>query len=180
MEPLLAAAALAASAAPPAVAIPPQPALTREIEARDAELFRLVFETCDPQALRAMLAPDIEFYHDKGGVIRSADAFLDDYRKTCDSWKAPNAWRSRRALVRASLHVDPVPGYGAIEAGEHLFYERQGNGPEKLVGRATSPSSGCAVPTAPRACPASSVTATRRRGKGRRAGRRGHLGRPSM
>jgi hypothetical protein len=139
MPPFLLAAALAASAAAPApaVAIPPQLALTQEIEARDTELFRLVFETCDPERLRALIAPDLEFYHDKGGVMRSADTFLADYRKTCDSWKAPNAWRSRRALVKASLQVDPVPGYGAIEAGEHLFYERQGNGPEKLVGRAT-------------------------------------------
>ena len=39
-------------------------------------------------------------------------------------------------LVRSSLAVDPVPGHGAIETGEHLFYERKGEGPEKLVGRA--------------------------------------------
>ena len=139
MPPVLLAAVLAAAAplAAPAVTIPDQPALTQAIAARDAEIFRLVFESCEPERLEAMLAPDIEFYHDKGGVVaRSAADFLADYRKTCESWKAPNAWRSRRALVPGSLHVDPVPGYGAIEAGEHLFYERQGNGPEKLVGRA--------------------------------------------
>ena len=39
-------------------------------------------------------------------------------------------------LVAESLNVHPVPGYGAIEDGEHLFYERQGEGPERLVGRA--------------------------------------------
>ena len=37
----------------------------------------------------------------------------------------------------SSLQVDPVPGYGAMEAGDHLFYEREGaNGTEKLAGRA--------------------------------------------
>ena len=39
-------------------------------------------------------------------------------------------------LKNVSLKVDPVPGYGAIEDGEHLFYERQGDGPEHLAGRA--------------------------------------------
>ena len=29
-----------------------------------------------------------------------------------------------------------MPGYGAIEDGEHVFYERRGDGPERLVGRA--------------------------------------------
>ncbi len=47
-----------------------------------------------------------------------------------------DAWRSRRALVERSLVVDPVPGHGAIEAGEHLFYERRSDGPETLAGRA--------------------------------------------
>jgi Domain of unknown function (DUF4440) len=38
--------------------------------------------------------------------------------------------------VAASLNVHPIPGYGAIEDGEHLFYEWQGSGREQLVGRA--------------------------------------------
>ncbi len=33
-----------------------------------------------------------------------------------------------------TLKVDPVPGYGAIESGEHRFYERKGDGPERLAG----------------------------------------------
>lgn len=40
-------------------------------------------------------------------------------------------------LVQSSLHVDPIPGWGAMEVGDHLFYERHGaTGPEKLVGKA--------------------------------------------
>jgi hypothetical protein len=126
---------LLAAATP--VAIPPQPALTEAIRSRDAELFELFFQGCDPARLRTMLTPDVEFYHDKGGfVFKSADEMVADYAKNCAARKAPDAWRSRRALVPASLTVDPVPGYGAMQAGEHLFYERKGDGPEKLVGRA--------------------------------------------
>jgi len=84
-----------------------------------------------------MLADDLEFYHDKGGLVfRSADQMVADYAKQCAERAKPDAWRSRRELVPSSLIVDPVPGHGAMEAGEHLFYERKGDGPEKLAGRA--------------------------------------------
>ncbi|MBC7047371.1 nuclear transport factor 2 family protein, partial [Salmonella enterica subsp. enterica serovar Heidelberg] len=69
-------------------------------------------------------------------VATSGAAFVALYAKQCEARKAPGAWRSRRALLPVSLRVDPVPGYGAIEEGDHFFYERRGDGPEKLVGRA--------------------------------------------
>jgi hypothetical protein len=84
-----------------------------------------------------MLADDVEFYHDKDGfVFRNAEAMVANYATQCAARAKPGGWRSRRELVASSLIVDPVPGHGAMEAGEHLFYERQGGGPEKLVGRA--------------------------------------------
>ena len=86
--------------------------------------------------MRSLVMPDLEFYHDRTGVVRGADRFVADYPRFCTERQAPNAWRSRRALVPESLIVDPVPGHGAIEDGVHVFYERQGDGPEKRVGRA--------------------------------------------
>lgn len=134
---LLLAAAVAQPAAEPAPAIPDGPALTRQIAESDSEFFRLFFESCDPARVRTMMADDIEMYHDKGGFVwRGADAAVADYAKSCEERKKPGAWRSRRELVRTSLRVDPVPGHGAIEDGVHVFYERKGDGPEKLVGRA--------------------------------------------
>jgi len=136
VAPLLAAIGGAASAP---VAVPPQPALTEQIRQADAELFDLSFnQPCDVPRFRAMIADDVEFYHDKAGFnVHSADEFVTVYLGMCGSRADPKAWRSRRELVASSFHVDPVPGHGAIEAGEHLFYERHGvDGPEKLVGRA--------------------------------------------
>jgi hypothetical protein len=131
---VLLAMSLAAAEAP---ALPEGPALTEAIRARDAELFQLMFEGCDPARLATLITPDVEMYHDRDGVVaRSADAFVEGYRRWCTERQQPNAWRSRRALVAETLNVHPVPGYGAIEDGEHVFYERQGDGPERLVGRA--------------------------------------------
>lgn len=128
--------AIAALQAAPPVTLPDAAALRTEIAARDAELFDVLFNRCEPQRMRALLAPDLEFYHDRDGVVRGADRFVADYQRFCTERQAPDAWRSRRALVPESLIVNPVPGFGAIQAGEHLFYERRGDGPERLVGRA--------------------------------------------
>lgn len=115
----------------------PDPTLADQIQAADTALFHIAFDECDPAKLATMVTDDLEFVHDKGGFLfHDAKSFVADYAKDCEAKKAPDAWRSRRELVAGSMHVDPVPGYGAIEEGDHVFYERKGDGPEKLVGRA--------------------------------------------
>jgi Domain of unknown function (DUF4440) len=127
---------LAALQSPPPTD-PDRSALTTAVAAADARFFDLFFNRCEPDQLRTMVTGDFEMYHDRGGVVAlSADQFVEDYRRACTARAAPDAWRSRRALIDSSLHVDPVPGFGAIEEGEHLFYERRGDGPERLAGRA--------------------------------------------
>ena len=128
-------AALALIQTPP-VALPDGPALTAAIAERDAELFSVMFDRCEPEALADIVTADFEFYHDKGGRMVGRDAFVADYSAGCEAKKAPDAWRPRRVLVADPLRVYPVPGYGAVEEGTHLFYERQGDGPGSLVGRA--------------------------------------------
>lgn len=129
----------AAQAAPTSVTVPPQPELVAQIARADAELFKLFFEgPCDVPRFRAMVADDLEFYHDKAGFnARNADAFVAQYQERCTNLLNPTEWRSRRELVPGSLHIDPIPGWGAMEVGDHVFYERHGvNGEEKLVGKA--------------------------------------------
>lgn len=123
---------------PPAGPVLPQgEALTAAIQARDAEFFALFFTGCDPAKATGMLEPDFEMYHDREGVVAtSAGQLVEGYAGACEARKKPDAWRSRRELVPGTLKVEPIPGYGAFEEGDHVFYERQGDGPEKLVGRA--------------------------------------------
>ncbi|MEQ1547958.1 MAG: nuclear transport factor 2 family protein [Chakrabartia sp.] len=133
----LAAAPVFAADTPIKSDIPEGTALTAAIQTADTDLFTLFFQGCDPEKLRAMVSDTLEFYHDKAGLTGTTGAaFVSDYAKNCEARKTPDTWRSRRALVPESLHVDPVPGFGAMEVGEHIFYERQGDGAEKLVGRA--------------------------------------------
>lgn len=111
-------------------------ALTTTIAARDAELFDVMFNRCEPQVLAELLTEDLEFYHDLGGAMIGRDAFVADYARSCTARLAPDAWRSRRVLTPGSLRVYPVPGYGAYAEGAHTFNERRGDGPETPVGRA--------------------------------------------
>lgn len=131
--------AIACCVAGPAAgqALPQGEALKSAIAARDSELFDTVFLRCEPKRLEAMLDPSFEMYHDKDGVVaRSARDLVEGYAKDCAAAAQAGAWRSRRELVTATLRVHPVPGYGAIEEGDHVFYERKGDGPERLAGRA--------------------------------------------
>ena len=128
-------AALVLGQSPP-VLIPEGAALTEAITASDAAIFSVMFDQCDPAALSDLVTEDIEFYHDRGGLTATRTAFVDDYAKDCAGKQAPDAFRSRRELVPGTLRVYPIPGVGAVEEGSHLFYERQGDGPERLVGRA--------------------------------------------
>jgi hypothetical protein len=118
------------------VTLPDQPALTETIAARDLSLFRVMFDECDPAALADLITADLEFYHDRGGAMIGRESFVEDYSKGCEAKRAPDSWRSRRVLVPDTLRVYAIPGYGAVAEGTHLFYERQGDGPETLVGRA--------------------------------------------
>ncbi|MEY4239474.1 MAG: hypothetical protein RL339_2075 [Pseudomonadota bacterium] len=120
------------------VATAPEPELVDQIRAADAAFFAIYFEPrCQADKVRPLITDDFEMYHDKGGVVAtSAEMFMADYNKSCVAKALPDGWRSRRELVQSSLRVDPVPGFGAIEDGVHRFYERQGEGPERLAGEA--------------------------------------------
>jgi len=118
-------------------AVAPRTPLETAVIAADARLFSMFFEGCDPAALRAMLTDDFEFFDDRGGrVATDADGFVAQYAARCQDRSAPDAWRTRREALPDGLAVYPINNYGAVETGQHFFYERQGDGPETRVGRA--------------------------------------------
>ena len=89
--------------------------LYNEISRMDSILFN-AFNTRDVAKFGSMFTNDLEFFHDKGG--------LTDYTYTMNFMKdvaGNNHNGLRRDMVKGSLEVYPVPGYGAIQIGSHTF-----------------------------------------------------------
>lgn len=96
----------------------PDSELYRIVAELDARLFD-AYNRCDLDAFRALLADDLEFYHDQGGLMLGADAVTEATRKHI-------CGKVRRELVPGTLEVDRIESYGAIELGSHRFCELEG------------------------------------------------------
>jgi hypothetical protein len=100
----------------PATATSPA-TLRREIERADSSMF-VAYNSRDGDQLGRYLAPDLEFYHDTGGLLTWAQA-VAGLKSTFI--KSPDI---RRTLVGA-IEVYPIPDFGAIEVGVHQFCHRE-------------------------------------------------------
>lgn len=103
-------------------------ALAARINALDARFFD-AFNACDVDRHIAMLDPELEFFHDKGGFTKGRHNMEKMSRERC----ALAGTRLRREVVEGSLEVHPVPGYGAIQQGAHRFYLAEDGGEERLI-----------------------------------------------
>jgi len=72
------------------------------------------YNTCDMDKQAAIYADSIEFYHDKGGLMTSKQALLDAIKKNI-------CGKVTRVLVKGSVEVYPIAGFGAVEIGLHQF-----------------------------------------------------------
>jgi ketosteroid isomerase-like protein len=88
--------------------------LYKEIFHMDSLLFN-AFNLRDIDQFKNLFTEDLEFYHDKGG--------LTNYEYTINSLKTTASLNNqlKRELVKGSLEVYPIPGYGAMEIGAHTF-----------------------------------------------------------
>lgn len=105
--------------------------LYKTLKTNDSLLFDVGFNTCELGAFENLLAEDLEFYHDKGGIMESKKAFVESFKNgICGS---PN-FKSRRELVAGSLEVYPLFNngilYGALQQGVHRFFESVNGQPE--------------------------------------------------
>lgn len=89
-------------------------ALYQEIARLDSAVFG-AFNRRDQQTFQSLFAEDLEFFHDKGGLTGYQHS-IDFLKKTAESNND-----LKRQLVKGSLEVYPIPGYGAMQFGEHQF-----------------------------------------------------------
>lgn len=95
--------------------IPAGDQLTATVTALDSALFN-AYNHCDLASFARYIAPDVEFYHDKGGLTRTR-------AKLVESIKNNICGKVRRELVAGTLEVYPIKDFGAVEIGTHRFCE---------------------------------------------------------
>jgi len=89
-------------------------ALFDTIQALDTQLFD-AFNHCDLKTMAAMIADDLEFYHDQTGLSVGKEPFIAGIKENI-------CGKVQRTLVAGSMEVYPLKGYGAVEIGVHRFH----------------------------------------------------------
>lgn len=102
--------------------------LYQEIAQLDAIVFE-AYNTCDFVAFKEYFVEDLEFYHDRSGLVSSRKVMLEALKASlCDN----DGVRIRRELIKDSLRVYPLKNFGAIQVGEHYYYKSTEGQQEQL------------------------------------------------
>ncbi len=107
-----------------------QDTLFATIQSLDTRLFD-AYNHCDLKTFGSLLADDLEFYHDKGGLMRGRQAVVDAVKQNI-------CGKVTRELVPGTLEVYPIANYGAVEIGVHRFHhpgheDTEGVGEAKFI-----------------------------------------------
>ena len=97
--------------------LPEDKALHDTIVLMDSLLFE-AYNTCKVNVFEQMMSEDIEFYHDRGGLTTSKKQLIDALKNNI-------CGKVTRELLKGSIEVYRIPGYGAIEMGAHRFFNNQ-------------------------------------------------------
>lgn len=88
-------------------------ALTQTVTKLDTAVFD-AYNRCDLKTFGNYFSTDVEFFHDKAGLMTSREAVVEATKKFI-------CGKVRRELVAGTLEVYPIKDYGAMEVGEHRF-----------------------------------------------------------
>ena len=91
--------------------------LYNKIVQLDSILFD-AYNNCKMNISEELYSDSIEFYHDRGGLSTSKKGLLEALKNNI-------CGKVTRHLVPGSIEVSPIPGYGAVEIGEHSFYNNK-------------------------------------------------------
>ncbi|MEL6687216.1 MAG: nuclear transport factor 2 family protein [Pseudomonadota bacterium] len=98
---------------------------TSQIRQLDADIFEAAFLTCDGDRLREIMADDLEFYHDKYGIIAtSVDEFLDGTIPDCLRRQSGELPYLERRSDDDTMVVRKIGEDGLMQMGEHSFWLR--------------------------------------------------------
>lgn len=89
-------------------------------------IFFNAYNTCNIELQSEFYSDSIEFYHDQGGLNTSKQEILEATKKNI-------CGKVTRELVKGSIEVYPIHGFGAVEMGLHKFHNntQKETGPSK-------------------------------------------------
>ncbi len=93
--------------------------LYKEIARMDSIYFD-AYNRCDMQKQATIFADSLEFYHDSGGLETSKTKLLAAIKENI-------CGKVTRVLVKGSIEVYPIPGFGAVEIALHQFINHAEN-----------------------------------------------------
>ena len=115
--------------------------LTRNYKPDDQQLYDTIvkldsiffeaYNTCSVNLDKygSFFSENIEFYHDKGGLLTSKQDIIEATKKNI-------CGKVTRELIKGSIEVYPIKNFGAIEMGLHKFHNNQeAAGTPSKVGR---------------------------------------------
>lgn len=97
--------------------VPADKKLFDEITAMDKVFFD-AYNQCDLEKQAKIYADDIEFFHDKGGLMTSKTELIEGTKQNI-------CGKVTRELVNGSIEVYPINNYGAVQIGFHKFHNNQ-------------------------------------------------------
>ena len=91
-----------------------QTALFNKVANLDSSLFA-AYNSKNLNLMKTYFTKDLEWYQDNGGLI--------DFEKVFSNFQSifNRDYDLKRNLIKESLEVHPIEGYGAIEIGKHQF-----------------------------------------------------------
>lgn len=91
--------------------------LYEAIVSMDKEFFD-AYNGCDLEKQASIYSDDIEFFHDKGGLMTSKEEIIAGTKRNI-------CGKVTRELIKGSIEVYPINNYGAVQIGFHKFYNNQ-------------------------------------------------------
>lgn len=92
-------------------------------------IFWDAYNTCNIELQTGFYSDSIEFYHDQAGLITSKESILKATKENI-------CGKINRELIKGSIEVYPIQGFGAIEIGMHRFVNINADeGTQELTGK---------------------------------------------
>lgn len=90
--------------------------LYNTITGLDSLLFT-AYNNCSIKVYDSLFSENLEFYHDRGGLSTSKKDMTEAFKNNICN-------KVTRELLKGSIEVSPIPGYGAVEIGSHRFHNK--------------------------------------------------------